>query len=156
MIIQRLEHSDRPNEVSVFWDQDTLEKVNEAIAERGWALQLNALPEEHQRSYCRSLLDATRGEPKRYLVDLESDVRLDSEELGSDIVKRFSREQDTDDFDPDYQPVDFILRVFDDEGSQAMDDFRVNPSLENIHRVEQAINLAAFVVSFSLSPPNLT
>jgi hypothetical protein len=84
MIIQRAEYTDRPNEVAIFLARDTLDEVNRVIAERGLALHLGALPEEHWRGYCRSLLDATRGEPRRYLVDLEGDVRLDSEELGCD------------------------------------------------------------------------
>lgn len=155
MIVQRLEHTDRPNEVAVYFTADQLCKVDTAIAEEGITAGFSELPEEHQRSYCRRILDLQGGEPKRRLVDLEGQVRLDSKELGHDLVARFETPQDPDVFDPNYQPVDFNFRVLDEEGQQAVDDFLVSPDMTNSSRIEKALNTARLVVSFCFSPPNL-
>lgn len=129
--------------------------VNAAIVEEGLGSHLGDLSDEHRRWYCHYLLDLTCGDPKRRIAYLNSKVRLDSDELGHDIVSRFATQQDPDLFDPDYQPVDFIFRVVDADGSKAIEDFRAAPDIANSERVEQALNAARLVVSFSLTPPNL-
>jgi hypothetical protein len=156
MITRHLKHPDRPNEVGVYLTGDQFAAINTALAKSGMARRLDELPEERRRGYCRSILDLTRyGESERIFVDLGSNVRLDSDELGRDLVRRFATPQDPDLFDPDYVPVDFNFYVLGEDGQRTVDDFLAQPSIANSERFERVLGAARLIVAFSFTPPNL-
>lgn len=155
MIILRTEHNDRPNEVSVYLTQDQYDGVNMSLLSSGKPA-FAELSEEERRGYCRAILGLFNQDTRsqRYVVDLDDNTRLDSKELGRELVERFAEPQDPDVFDPDYYPVDFTFRILDDEGDRLFAGITPDSDFDTPHIV-RALDAARLAVQFSFNPPSL-
>lgn len=155
MLILRSEHADKPNEVAVYFTEDQFSDANLLLLTSG-RRPIAEFKEPESRRFCQGILSLSNPEarPQRLIADLDDKTRLDSADLGHDLVERMTGSQDPAVFDPDYHPVEFTFRVLSTEGASLIAEVTRTADF-NAAKIKRALDTARLAVRFSFNPPNL-
>jgi|GEM_PF-3510465 len=155
MLIQKIAHRGRPNELAVYVNDDQLETLNSRVLADGTGTDLDHITPDARLQYGRNIFAlAMGGTASRLVVDLEDGSRLDSDAMGREAVTAFVDAQDVDTFDPLYSPVDITFRVLSDAGDAAVSQLMLgSPTIEPQH-IDQALATARIAATLCVSPPS--